>query len=247
MYNIMLVIEVTVMPMLMDAVVRVEANRSSVIEDMFSQVDEQKKKLQYCFRSKLYPDAVRMSPNVPAIKYGGGSISWGVVTGDCHGNSSRGLTADDGFAMGVDDVRSHDGVAKSFAVEASVSCTITDAGDVFGSEHVAVGGGDVSAGTSTAVEHDGIHSLVPHGESEEEVPLPDDDVAFCPRSMFSEAGGLGASPASSSGNVAATRECTDEAYARELDSKLEKEIDTDTVVEDPLAVAACVNQATNRG
>lgn len=64
----MLVIEVTVMPMLMDAVVRVEANRSSVIEDMFSQVDEQKKQLQYCFRSKLYPDAVRMSPNVPAIK-----------------------------------------------------------------------------------------------------------------------------------------------------------------------------------
>lgn len=72
MENIMLVIEEHVMPMMMDAVVRVatemtEANRSSVIEDMFSKVEEQKKKLQFCFGSKLYPDAVRMAPQFPAI------------------------------------------------------------------------------------------------------------------------------------------------------------------------------------
>jgi len=62
---------------MMDTLARVatemtEASRSSVIEVMFSKVEEQKKKLQFCFGCKLYPDAVRMSLMVPAIKCGGG-------------------------------------------------------------------------------------------------------------------------------------------------------------------------------
>ena len=62
----MVVIEDHVMPMLMDAVVRVaaetsEENRSSVVESIIMQADDQKKKLQYCFGSKLYPNAVSMA------------------------------------------------------------------------------------------------------------------------------------------------------------------------------------------
>lgn len=101
--NIMLVIEETVMPMMMVAVVTVatemtEANRGSVVEDMCSKVEEQKKKLQICFGSKLYPDAVHMSPNFPAIKYGGNSVS-GVGAAEYeHGSSSRGLAAPGGFS-----------------------------------------------------------------------------------------------------------------------------------------------------
>lgn len=45
---------------------------------------------------------------------------------------------------------------------------------------------------------------------------------------------------------AASRQCNEEAYAQELDNKLQKkEIDADTVVEDPLAVAVRVNQKDN--
>lgn len=58
--NIILVIEDTDMPMMMDAVVRIateiaEANISSAIEDMFSKVEEQQKKLQFCFWKQIIP------------------------------------------------------------------------------------------------------------------------------------------------------------------------------------------------
>ena len=70
--NIIMVIEEHVVPMLMDAVVTVaveanEANRTSVVEGMFSQAEEQKEKLQFCFDNKCHRGAVSMSPKFPVI------------------------------------------------------------------------------------------------------------------------------------------------------------------------------------
>ncbi|XP_037416744.1 uncharacterized protein LOC119279688 [Triticum dicoccoides] len=70
--NIIMVIEEHVVPMLMDAVVTVaveanEANRTSVVEGMFSQAEEQKEKLQFCFDNKFHRGAVSMSPKFPVI------------------------------------------------------------------------------------------------------------------------------------------------------------------------------------
>lgn len=56
-----------------------------------------------------------------------------------------------------------------------------------------VQGGGADHTVSTGVEYlagaqGGIRSLMPHDDSEGEVSLADDDVAFCLRSMFAEQG-----------------------------------------------------------
>lgn len=69
--------------------------------------------------------------------------------------------------------------------------------------------------------------------------------------MFVEPGGWGGASsragASNVAGVSASCKSTNEEYARELESKLEnKEIDANTVVEDPLGVAASVNPGNSR-
>lgn len=178
-----------------------------------------------------------MSPMLPAIKCGGGGVSRGVAVEDCRGSSSRGMSGTDGFAMDVDRDERQDGAATGAGSGGCVPALETGNGAGVGAEHL-------------PGVHDSIHWLMPIGHNEEEVDLPDDDVAFSLRSMFTEAGGSGTSSsqaeASAAMDHAASRQYNDEAYARELDNKLEKkEIDADTVVEDPLAVAVRVNQKDN--
>ncbi|XP_037415903.1 uncharacterized protein LOC119278672 isoform X2 [Triticum dicoccoides] len=86
-----------------------------------------------------------------------------------------------------------------------------------------------------------IQTLVPYGESDEEVDLPDNDIAFCLRSIFATPG----APGSTAGGMSISTAPHVAAYARELEKKLErKEIDANDVGEDPLGVAARKDKAT---
>lgn len=123
--NIMLVIEETVMPMMMDAILTVgtemsQANRGSIIEEFFSKADEHKKRLQFCFGSKLYPDVVRISGSLKATKDSDGSSSRGVYVEEHRGTSSRGLP---GMEMDVEYVPCEGGAAGVVAVDGYVPVT----------------------------------------------------------------------------------------------------------------------------
>lgn len=72
-----------------------------------------------------------------------------------------------------------DGDSRSFSLSA---------GGLHGTHTVPGGSATPSVATLPSEMHGSMHTLVTYGESDEEVALPDDDIAFCLRSMFASPG-----------------------------------------------------------
>lgn len=163
---IMMAIEEHVMPMMMDAVVTVaaetnEASRMSLVETLFGRMEEQKKKLQYCFGSKLYPNDVHMAPQFPALTYGSASVTRGGSAVWAHGSYSHPNTAGHALIGAVGAAPPYAGASTSSAGKA---------------HHTGAAGADSIVAPQCV--------LPPYAESDEEVALHEDDIAFCLRSMF---------------------------------------------------------------
>ena len=127
------------------------------------------------------------------------------------------------------------------------AASISSAGDADGGsfQNIAGSGGpsgpvgnppDGLAGSGLSPKLDGsIPTLVPYGESDDEVALLDDDIAFCLRAMFASPGvpscGVGEPGPSRAASPVRRMFATDEEYARELAKKLEnKEIEANDVI-----------------
>ncbi|XP_037478613.1 uncharacterized protein LOC119355831 isoform X2 [Triticum dicoccoides] len=248
MHSIMSVLEDHVRSMLVDAILTVvaetnEANRSSVVDELMRQADDKMKKPQFCFGSKLYLGAVSTSAMIRPLSCVGSSSSSGHLVVGSSSCRSVGAPAEQALICGPVAKHGEHVVFGSGAVgEDDVNLKMAG---LCGEASPAVG--IVFNGlpeTSLSPElHGSIPTLVLYTESEEEVSLPDDDIAFCLQSMFASPGGpscvVGATIPSTTGSPVRTMVARDEEYARELEKKLEsKEVEADNVVEDPLGVAA---------